>query len=80
MGLAIPRPTRLGDPRSLYDAFVEIILKLLLPSPKGHVGSFDATSNLLVYWLDWLFNHLTGIVEIGMTEARNCKDVNSCTC
>ena len=27
-----------------------------------------ALSHLLVYWLDWLFNHLTGIVEIGMTD------------
>jgi hypothetical protein len=33
-------------------------MKLPLPAP--------STSNLLVRWLDWLCNHLTGIVEIGM--------------
>ena len=52
MGLAIPRPTRLGDPRS-SSGICEIIISFgnlspsppLLPSPKRHVGS---TSNLLV--------------------------------
>jgi hypothetical protein len=31
MGLAIPRPTRLGDPRSLADSSFEIIISLLIP-------------------------------------------------
>ena len=44
MGLAIPRPTRLGDPRSVESRVLEIILSLLIPCAKGHVGS---TSNLL---------------------------------
>jgi hypothetical protein len=39
MGLAIPRPTRLGDPRSKLVSDSEIILKLLTLYPKGHVGS-----------------------------------------
>jgi hypothetical protein len=38
MGLAIPRPTRLGDPRSKLVSDSEIILKLLTLYPKGHVG------------------------------------------
>jgi len=46
MGLAIPRPTRLGDPRIFVSVFETIISLLLLPCPKGH-DAFCSTSNLL---------------------------------
>jgi hypothetical protein len=46
---------------------LEIIISLLAPCPKGHVGSLVPTSNLLVRWLDGPCNHLTGNVILGIT-------------
>jgi hypothetical protein len=44
MGLAIPRPTRLGDPRSSSDELLEIEIPFANPCPKGHVGSSRRSS------------------------------------
>jgi hypothetical protein len=55
MGTEFPLPALL---------IFSIFPKLAIPRPT-RLGSL-ATSNLLIRWLDWLFNHLTGIVEIGI--------------
>jgi hypothetical protein len=45
MGLAIPRPTRLGDPRTFVSVF-EIIISFANPYPKGGAVA-EPVSNLL---------------------------------
>ena len=43
MGLAIPRPTRLGDPRSVCASLSNIILTSLIPCPQGELFGMFAS-------------------------------------